>query len=67
MEKLYRTKVNVELTQVNLLHLLGMSLTKLFPNLFAALRMLSSPPGLIAAAEIGFGVIKRKKKEFKPI
>jgi hypothetical protein len=61
MEKLYRAKVNVELTQANLLHLLGMNLTKLFPHLFAALRMFSSPPALVAAAKIGFGVIKEKE------
>ena len=64
MEKLYGTKVNVELTQANLLHLLGMNLTKLLPNLFAALRIFSSPPALVADAENGFGVIKKK---FKPI
>jgi hypothetical protein len=62
MEKLYRATVNVELTQANLLRLLVMNLTKSFPNLFAALRMFTSPPALFAAAEIVFGVMKKKKR-----
>jgi len=69
MEKLYRAKVNVELTQANLLHLLGMNLTKLFPHLFAALRMFSSTPALVAAAEIGLRCYNKReiKKTFKLI
>lgn len=53
----------MELTETNLLHLLDMNLTKLFPNLFVALRIFSSPTALVAAAEIGFGVMKRKKEK----
>ena len=53
----------MELTEINLLHLLGMNLTKLFPNLFIPLRIFSSPTVLFAAAEISFGVMKKKERE----
>jgi hypothetical protein len=67
MEKLHRTMVNVELTDTNLLrYILDTNLPKLCSNVFAAPRMFSSPPVLVASAETGLGVMKQKNEEFRP-